>query len=501
LKVKAESKTAAPFVTLALDDSPAPLHRKLYEALRRAILSGQFGARSRLPSTRSLASQLGVSRMTVVNAYEQLLSEGYIEGKTGSGTYVAPALPEQLFHTDRAVPHGREEAGACPARSLSRRGKWLTRADAVSLCERTGESFQAFGHGLPAFDEFPFGVWSRQAARRLRRPPRELLAYGDPAGYGPLRESIAAHLRSARAVRCETDQVLIVDGAQQALDLAARVLLDRGDVAWVENPCYLGTRGAFLSAGAKVVPVPVDEEGFNLPAALRRDRRARLVYVTPSHQFPLGVTMSLPRRLALLGWADKSGAWIVEDDYNSEYRYGGRPLASLQGLDKAGRVIYVGSFSKTIFPSLRLGCMVVPHNLIDVFAGARSIMDRHSSTIDQAVLTDFIAEGHFARHVRRMRVLYEERQGVLVAAAERELSGLLDVPPAEAGMHLIGWLPEGVDDRAASERAARRRVRAMPLSAYSLEPLPRGGLVLGYTSLNNRQIRDGVRRLARALSS
>lgn len=373
------------------------------------------------------------------------------------------------------------------------------RAGATSLYEHGGETFQAFGNGLPAVAEFPFEIWSRLSARRLRRPPRELLGYGDPAGYRPLRESIAAYLKSARAVRCETDQVIVVDGAQQALDLVARVLLDRGDAAWVENPCYLGTRGAFLSAGAKLVPVPVDDEGFNLSAALKRNKRARLVYITPSHQFPLGMTMSLSRRLALLEWANRSGAWIIEDDYNSEYRYSGRPLASLQGLDRTGRVIYIGTFSKTIFPSLRLGCMVVPQNLVDVFAGARALTDRHSSTIDQAVLTDFINEGHFARHIRRMRVLYEERQKVLVTAAERELSGLLDVSPAAAGMHLVGWLPEGVSDKAAAESAARHRVKTAPLSAYSLEPLSRGGLVLGYTSLNARQIRDGVLRLAKAL--
>lgn len=490
-----------PFIILDDKNSALPLYRQIYEAIRRSVLSGELDSRMRLPSTRSLAQQLGVSRMTVVNAYEQLLAEGYLEGKTGAGTFVASVPPEQLLHIGNAVRHKSETSrSSCPTHSLSRRGKWLARAGAASLYERGGETFQAFGNGLPAVDGFPFDIWARLAARKLRRPPRGLLGYGDPTGYRPLRESIAAYLRSARAVHCETEQVIVVDGAQQALDLVARVLLDRGDVAWVENPCYLGTRGAFLSAGAKLVPVPVDDEGFNLSAALKRNKRARLVYVTPSHQFPLGMTMSLSRRLALLEWANKSGAWIIEDDYNSEYRYSGRPLASLQGLDRTGRVIYIGTFSKTIFPSLRLGCMVVPQNLVDVFAGARALTDRHSSTIDQAILTDFIGEGHFARHVRRMRVLYEERQKVLVAAAERELSGLLDVPLAEAGMHLVGWLPEGVSDKAASESAARHRVKTAPLSAYSLEPLSRGGLVLGYTSLNARQIRDGVLRLARALS-
>lgn len=493
--------TDIPLIMLDDKNSAVPLYRQIYEAVRRSVLSGDFDPRMRLPSSRLLAEQLGVSRMTVVNAYEQLLAEGYLEGKTGAGTYVASVLPEQLMQTHQAAPQPGARVRARRRLSLSARGEWLARTGIASLRLLDEESSLAFQNGLPAADKFPFDIWSRLAARRLRRPPRELVGYGDPAGYRPLREAVAAHLKSARAVRCEVEQVIIVGGAQQALDIAARVLLDPGDAAWVEDPCYLGARGALHCAGAKVVPVPVDDEGFDLSAALKRDRKARLVYVTPSHQFPLGVTMSLSRRLALLEWASRAKAWIVEDDYNSEFRYAGRPLASLQGLDGEGRVIYVGTFSKTIFPSLRLGCMVVPRDLVDVFAAARALADRQSATIDQATLTDFINEGHFARHVRRMRVLYEERQKVLVAAAARELSGLLDVSPAQAGMHLVGWLPEGASDKASSESAARHRVKAAPLSAYSLDPLPRGGLVLGYTALNARQIKDGVRRLAQALAA
>lgn len=496
----AKAHTAAPFITLHLGYSSGPMHRQLYEALRRAILAGQFGARSRLPSTRGLAVQLGVSRMTVVNAYEQLLAEGYTEGRTGSGTFVASTLPEQLLQIQDTGERRRPRTQARPNPFLSKRGRWLAQPRAVKLRVEEDQCFQAFQNGTAAVDEFPFNIWSRLAMRRLRRPPRELLGYGDPAGYRPLRASIAQYLRASRAVRCEPDQVIIVAGAQQALDLIARVLLDADDAVWVEDPCYLGARDAFNSAGAKIVSVPVDADGFDLTAALKRGKDARLVYVTPSHQFPLGVTMSLSRRLALLEWSSHAGAWVIEDDYNSEYRYAGRPLASLQGLDAEGRVLYVGTFSKTIFPALRLGCLVVPSNLVDIFAAARALADRHSATIDQAILADFIEEGHFSRHIRRMRVLYEERQEVLVAAAKRELSGLLDVSPAEAGMHLVGWLPEDVSDKAASESAARHRVKAAPLSAYSLEPRARGGLVLGYTSLNARQIKDGVRRLAQALT-
>lgn len=481
--------------------NPAPpLYRQIYEGIRRAILCGEFNRGMQLPATRLLAKQLGVSRMTVVNAYEQLLAEGYIEGKTGAGTYVAATLPEKMLRVDQDKSFQHGESAKPRNQILSRRGKWLASTSVSTLRVQADTDRYAFQNGLPALDEFPFKVWSQLASRRLRNPPRELLSYGDPAGYLPLRETIAAHLKSARAVHCDADQVIIVAGSQQALDLTARILLDPGDVAWVEDPCYPGAHNALLAAGAKVVPVSVDEEGFDLANALRQSKQARLVYVTPSHQFPLGVTMSLSRRLALLEWAERSGAFVIEDDYNSEYRYSGHPLASLQGLDKDGRVIYVGTFSKTIFPSLRLGCIVAPKDLTGAFIAARALVDRHSPSLDQAILADFINEGHFSRHLRRMRALYAERQQVLVEAAERDLHGLLEVAPAAAGMHLVGWLPERISDKAASAKAARYGVEGSPLSAYSTNLLPRGGLVLGYTAVNAREIKDGVRRLAQALS-
>jgi len=485
-----------------LDDenSAAPLYRQIYEAIRRAILCGEFNRGMRLPATRLLAKQLGVARMTVVNAYEQLLAEGYLEGKTGAGTYVAATLPEEMLRVDKDKLLRRKESVPPRNQILSRRGKWLASTSVTTLRAQADSDHYAFQNGLPALDEFPFRMWSQLASRRLRNPPRELLGYGDPAGYLPLRAGLAAHLKSARGVRCDADQVIIVAGSQQALDLTARILLDPDDVAWVEDPCYPGARNALLSAGAKVVPVPVDEEGFDLANAVRQSKLARLVYVTPSHQFPLGVTMSLSRRLTLLEWARRSGAFIIEDDYNSEYRYAGHPLASLQGLDRDGRVIYVGTFSKTIFPSLRLGCIVVPKDLTDAFIAARALVDRHSPSLDQAILADFINDGHFARHVRRMRSLYADRQQVLVEAAQRDLQGLLEVAPAGAGMHLVGWLPGKISDKAASAQAARYGVEAAPLSAYSTNPLPRGGLVLGYAAVNASQIKDGVRRLAKALA-
>jgi len=291
-----------PFIQLDDRDSAVPLYRQIYEAVRRAILIGEFAAPMRLPATRLLAEQLGVARMTVVNAYEQLLAEGYVEGKGGSGTYVAAMLPEELLRV-REEKLLRSKESAKPRKpSLLRRGKWLASTSVTTLRVQADGDHYAFQNGLPALDEFPFKVWSQLASRRLRNPPRELLGYGDPAGYLPLRAGIAAHLKSARAVHCDAVQVIIVAGAQQALDLTARILLDPGDVAWVEDPCYPGAHNALLSAGAKVIPVPVDKEGFDLAKAARQSKQARLVYVTPSHQFPLGVTMSLSRRLALLEW-------------------------------------------------------------------------------------------------------------------------------------------------------------------------------------------------------
>ncbi len=499
--MRTKRKTAAPFITIPLESSGVPIYRQLYETLRRAILSGQLPAKSQLPSTRALARQLAVSRMTVVNAYDQLLAEGYIEGISGSGTYVASVLPEELLEIQ--AKRRQDSAESKRRASISKRGERLASFNHANLRARTDVNFSAFHYGLPAMDAFPFDVWSRLAARRLQKMSVSLFGSGNPAGYEPLRRTVAAYLQTARAVRCEPEQIIIVAGGQQALALIAQVLIDEKDTVWMENPCYLGARNAFAAAGAKIVSAPVDAEGFDLSFALNKNKNACLVCVTPSHQFPLGTVMSLSRRLALIEWARASDAWIIEDDYDSEFRYSGRPLASLQGLDADGRVIYVGTFSKTIFPALRLGYMVVPENLVDVISAARALMDSHSPSIDQAVLTDFIEEGHFARHIRRMRALYAERQAVLVSAAKKDLAGLLDVPPNEAGMHLIGWLPENVDDKIASEKAAAQGLETKPLSVYSLEPSPspqRSGLILGYTAFSAGQIRNGVRRLAKALT-
>lgn len=497
----ARIKEDTPFIMLDETEGAAPLYRQIYDAIRHSILSGEFAPGRQLRSSRALAAELRVSRITVVSAYEQLFAEGYLEGKTGAGTFVAAELPDDLLRTaSRKKPGPAKLAEPLPLR-LSHFGERLAEKSMKAVREQTVATFRPFQNGLTAVEEFPFEIWARIASRWQRNPTRHVLGYGDPQGYRPLREAVAAHLASARGVRCTPEQVVITSGAQQALDLTARIFITPGDAVLIEDPCYQEARGAFEAAGANILPVPVDSEGIDLANAPDGGKSAKLVYVTPSHQYPLGVTMSLPRRLALVEWARSANAWIIEDDYNSEFRYTGRPLASLQGLDPAGRVIYVGTFSKTIFPSLRLGCLVVPEELVDVFAAARALNDVHSSLIDQAVLAEFITEGHFARHVRRMRTLYETRQKVLVEECGRHLGGLLEIEAADAGMHLVGWLPEGIHDAEISRKAAERCLKLAAVSEYSSNPLPRGGFILGYTAFDEKQIRRGIEILAEILKT
>lgn len=496
--MKLSISTLPASVSLDADSPAAPLYRQLYDGLRAAILDGRLRPGTRLPSTREAAVAFEVSRNTVMSAYEQLLAEGYVEGQTGSGTYVSRSLPEDYLHAPGRTAGATVSSSSRKERGPSRRGSMLARTP--STVSTSTKSRRAFRPGAPAVDRFPFDTWARLTAKHWRRPRRDLLHYGDPAGYARLREAIAAYLGAARAVRCDPEQVIVTAGAQQALDIAARVALDAGDAAWVEDPGYLGAKGALKASGARLVPVPLDAEGISVAAGRARAPEAKLVYVSPSHQYPSGVTMSLARRLALLEWSEQADAWIVEDDYDSEFRYTGRPLASLQGLDRSGRVIYIGTFSKVLFPALRVGYMVVPRGLIDACTSARSLADRHSPTVEQAVLADFMEDGHFERHIRRMRALYAARQSALLESASVELGGLLKMTPSEAGMHLVGLLPEGVSDREAARVAAEHGVDAQPLSAFSLRSKTRAaGLVLGYAAFDEREIRAAVRKLAVAL--
>lgn len=489
----------ASFLTLTDKDLEIPLYRQIYDSIRLSILNGEFQSRMQLPATRQLADHLGVSRMTVINAYDQLFAEGYLEGNAGSGTFVASSLPEEYLHTPIVGKKATKQKLARKI-SLSGYGEHLRSNLAVIEQDYSPTTVVSFQHGAIAIDEFPFDIWAKIAQKKLKYSFRDLSIYGDPKGYLPLRQAIADHLRSSRGVVCNDEQVIITGGTQQAVFLISRVLLSPQDAVLFEDPGHTSAVDILNAAGANTFHIPVDDEGFDLDRAVKSSGKAKLVYVTPSRQFPLGMTMSLQRRLNLLEWANENEAWIVEDDYDSEFRYSGRPLPALQGLDKHSRVLYVGTFSKTVFPSLRLGCVVVPPDLVDIFAAARALTDLHGPVTDQMILAEFIAEGHFERHVRRMRTLYRERQEILVDQVEKRLGGLLEISKSDAGMHLIGWLPKGVSDIAISAKAAEQGMRISAVSKYAAKKLPRGGLMLGYTAFTERQIKDGVKALTQILA-
>jgi GntR family transcriptional regulator/MocR family aminotransferase len=472
-------------------DARTPVYRWLYAAVRGEILEGQLRPGTRLPATRDLAERYGLSRGTIVGAFEQLKSEGYVEGSVGSGTYVSKVLPDELLQVAR-------KAGAQPApqrKQLKKISDYGKRVELFPSYEiRPSRAFRA---NLPALELFPTNLWAQIAARRLRRASTTFLLGCEPLGYYPLREAVADYLRTSRGANCNPEQVAIVAGVQEALDLTARLLLNPGDRVCMENPGYPGAAMAFEAVGAKVSAVRVDEEGMELPSAGLRD--ARLVYITPGHEFPLGMTMSLARRFALLAWARKSGALIFEDDYDSEYRYSGSPIPALQGFDRNDLVIFAGSFSKVLFPSLRLGYLVIPPDLMNLFAATISLTTRHAPQVEQAVLCDFITEGHFGRHLRRMREVYAERLSVLLDEARRRLGGLLEISGIEAGLQTVGWLCEGIDGESATRAAAARDVEVFPLSRYTRGRIAREGLQLGFAAVDAREIRRGVQDLAIAL--
>jgi GntR family transcriptional regulator/MocR family aminotransferase len=478
-----------------------PLYRWLYEELRTGILAGHLRPGMRLPATRDLAVQYGLSRPTIVTAFEQLRSEGYVEGRVGSGTYISQTLPDELLQAPRAGSAKTKRRRRIALSAYARRLQYSSvHGPRGGVPARAGKSRpRAFRAGQPALDAFPADLWAQVATRRLRRVSTNLLAGGEALGYRPLRDAVAEYLNTSRGVKCSAEQVLIISGVQEALDRSAHLLLDPGDTVWMEEPGYPRAASSFFAVGAKICPVPVDAEGLDLAAGQRRWPHPRLVYVTPAHQFPLGVTMSLRRRLSLLEWARKSGTVIFEDDYDSEYRYSGRPVPALQGLDRAGVVIYAGSFTDALFPALRLGYLVAPPDMVDIFGAAGSVSTHHPPLIDQAILCDFIGEGHFARHVRRMRQLYAERLGVLLNAAHEQLAGLLEISDVEAGLRTVGWLKRGISAERVAKAAAERDVEVVPLGRYAYGRTRPNGLVLGFAAVDGRELNRGVEELAKVL--
>jgi GntR family transcriptional regulator/MocR family aminotransferase len=472
-----------------------PLHQQLYQELRHSILNGRLNAGQRIPSTRTLAKSLGVSRATVTLSYEQLISEGYLQAMMGSGTSVSTQLPDDLLQAPSVTTVRKTAATTTEHLKLSSYGRSLLQ---LARPPEEPEPLFNFRYCRPAVDQFPVAEWRRLLLRHCRPGQHDLLDYAENAqGYAPLRQSIARYLARARAVNCDPDQIVIVNGSQQALQLCAQILINRGDSVAVEDPGYLGARQAFVTHGARLRPVAVDENGIRVTALPRK--QTRLLYVTPSHQFPTGAVLSLPRRLELLAWAERSGAFIVEDDYDSEFRYDARPIPSLQGLAQHENVLYVGTFSKVLFPSLRIGYIVVPAALVDVFERAKWLMDRHTPTLDQRALADFIDEGHLERHLRRMRRLYDRRRQKLAAALHAHFGEGVTILGKNSGMHLMIRLRTSWSSNEVIERAASAGVGLLNARMYYLRAAPDDEFVLGYAAVSERRIQEGVRRLAGAL--
>src|SRR5271170_2777556 len=468
-----------------------PLHRQIYDAFRAMILERRLQPGQQIPSTRALADQLGISRIPVLGAYAQLLAEGYIESRSGAGTFVTSSLSDQFLGARPAVATVVNDLATDAISRVSR----LLPVEGTPWFLGSG----AFSVGQIAYDHFPFRVWSDLVTYHARRVRTSSMNYSDPMGSLEFREVIAAYLRTARAVHCEASQIMVVNGSQHALDLSARVLQDPDCPVWIEEPGYVFLRHALTLSGCRLVPVPVDGEGLDVAAGVKLCPTARVAYVTPSHQYPLGATMSTARRLQLLEWAHRSSAWIVEDDYDSEYRYESMPVASMQGLDSGSRVIYIGTFSKTLFPALRLGYIVIPAALVGRFAAVRAANDLCPSHLYQAALADFISEGHFARHVRKTRQLYAERRNALAQALRKEFGSEIEILGAEAGMHLVVTLPPGLSDQKISARAAKENLWLWPLSAAYAGANSRQGFILGFGSTKADEMLHQVRRLRKAM--
>jgi GntR family transcriptional regulator / MocR family aminotransferase len=465
--------------------SAQPIYRQLHRLLQQAILSRELPAGTKVPSSRLLAAELGVGRNTVTQVYEQLALEGYVSSATGRGTFVADSAPDEIVFDD--IPSRVEAAPAV----LSTRGARLIAGAGVS--KRQGGAFMP---GVPDVSRFPARVWSRLHAKYWRRLRPDLLTYAPGGGLASLRHALADYLRTSRSVHCSPEQIVVTTGIHQSIDLAVRLLSDAGDTIWTEDPCYWGVRSVLQVSGLDLKAIAVDEEGI-APTAVDLADPPKLILVTPSHQYPLGMVMSLARRRMLLEYARQNRCWIIEDDYDSEFRYGSRPLASLQGLDTAGQVIYVGSFGKTLFPGLRIGYIVVPEALAASFATASAELYREGQLLQQAVLAEFIAEGHFTSHIRRMRTLYGQRRELMLATIAKRYGDTLEIVGGDAGLHLVLRLPDGVDDRAVAAGALAENIVVRPLSGYFARRDDAGsGLLIGYACVPDEEIEPAFETLA-----
>lgn len=472
-----------------------PLYRQICDVLREAILSRRLRAGTNLPSTRSLARELSVSRNTVMSAFDQLIAEGYLKGEQGNGTFVADELPDEILRFrfkkvfDNHQAHAKVE--------LSKRGSEIEQIP--FRVERDSDNTRAFSIGYADISEFPLEVWKRLLARNIRNMSRAMLGYDGVLGYPPLRAAIAAYLKTSKGIECETSQIIIISGSQQGLDLTARILLEDGDEVLIEDPNLTGKHGGAFATKTKISPIPVDENGLNVSEISRLATNPRAALITPASQFPTGFTMSLSRRLELLEWAEANNAWIIEDDYSSEFHYGSRPIAPVQAMDLGGRVIYIGTFSKTMFPALRLGYLVVPPNFVDAFRRAIAFTSRQPSFLEQITLSNFISEGFFGKHIRSIRAIYAERRSCLIELIERNLVDFIEIKRSEAGMHLVGELRNKLCGRKLVERAAQKGLFLSAISEYCINAKIPDALLFGFTSITTNEMAPGVAALREIL--
>lgn len=486
--VKYAGGALIPTLRIARED-PASISVQLASGLRKLILSGQLPAGSRLPSSRTLAREQKVSRTTAVTVYEQLTSEGLIFSRVGAGAFVSEAVEKERPSLPSSMPS--PIAGAAPPRlarlSIDASEQYFPRLDHPEVP-------RPFVTGMPAYDEFPMAYWARLSAQYWRRSAHLKLGYSDATGLPELRQAIAAHLWANRGISCKADEVFIFNGAQDAFNRIGQMLLNPGDKVWFENPGHIGARNSLISSGANLVPVPVDSEGIDVAAGLAQSAEFRLAFVTPAGQHPLGVTMSLGRRFELLNAAEHCGAWIVEDDFNGELHYSGYPSPTLKSIDRTGRVIYVGSFSKVMFASLRIGYVVAPGELANVFRRVAGATMQGVPASLQSIMASFIEQGHFATHIRRMRRIYAERQTALLTAAAEHLQDLVEVSAAAAGLQTVGRLAAGFDDGEVAHKAGERGIILSPFSRLALAPAQKG-LIMGFGAVAPRATQKAVAEL------
>ena len=474
-------------------DSSVPIYRQLDASFRRLILDGTLTPGQKLPSTRELTEDLGVSRITVKQVYEQLIAEGFAQAIVGSGTYVSNELDIQL---SPKLKRSRRKA-QIPEIELSDRSRDII---STKASVRHGE-IEPFRPGVPALDLFPVKIWNKYLSNAMANDGRHNLSYGHVCGNPALRSSIARHLADARGMQTDPDQIIITSGGQQAFVLIAFILLNHGDTVWYEDPGHIAGRDVMKIMGANVAPIPIDSDGIDIDFAQNNFPKPTLIFTTPSHQQPLGTTMSLGRRLSLLNYAKDNDAWIIEDDYDSEFRYRGRPLPALSALDSERRVFYVGTFSKSMYSAIRLGYLVVPPGFVETFAQARNLLGQNSSPIIEQAMSQFMDDGRFVEHIRKMRRAYRSRRNTLFKCLKSECHGLLEPQPTDAGMHMVAWLKNNLDDNVVHQALLDAGIESLPLSVYCNEPTNNNAIILGFSNVPEHHIPGLVKQLANVLSS